>query len=412
MGFTRNRLCWLGAGGILLAGVVWAALLYNAQPGSQGLDPASLRTLAARLLQPPVQTDNSLASAPERAAADPAPMGALFGAPALPKAASSAPTPSRPAAGVRVPAAVKPAAPAPTAPSTPSGPRPAPVAPDDPVKNVALSGVTHANNADQAWLVNLTSRDREAAAVGESAFGFTVKEIRAESVTLARGSESYVLRLGEKQIPTPIIQAAALGGGEGFGGPGASSGPGGSGGPGGPRGFGGPGGGSPDFRSRFGGGGPGAGSGGNPGGGFRGSESASSSSPARDGSNSGGGGFRSRSWNGSGGPGGGGSGGSGFGRGGFGFGNNNSAPTSQFAAGDTSPTSNPQSARRRGVQLSGDGDPIPVPEAITNPQTQRRLGTASGPAFGEGGGTAGSRTGSAGLPRRAAGITLSGPAAR
>ena len=46
------------------------------------------------------------------------------------------------------------------------------------------------------------------------------------------------------------------------------------------------------------------------------------------------------------------------------------------------PTSNPQTARRRGGQLVGGAQPEPEPQALANPQTQRRLGTTTGPAFG------------------------------
>ena len=75
-----------------------------------------------------------------------------------------------------------------------AAPAPAPAVSTTPVQSIALLGITNAGRGDTAWLVHLGSREREIAGAGESAFGFTVKAVRAESVVLTRGGVDSVLR--------------------------------------------------------------------------------------------------------------------------------------------------------------------------------------------------------------------------
>jgi hypothetical protein len=230
------------------------------------------------------------------------------------------------------------------------------------VKQIALMGVTQHGDETSAWLVDLQTREREVANSGDSAFGFTVKEVGPESVLLVQGDEQFTLHLGEKEIPvvepeaaSDPLQASANGddrngrgrwGGRGMGGGNWSGN-----------------GGGRSFSGR--GGWNGGGSyGGGSSGGFGGNRSWSGG-----GRSSGGnvrasfGGFQ-----------GGFSGGFG---GGFqgGSGNRNNQTYLR-------PTANPQEARRRNSRLIGDSDPLPEPKPLRNPQTSRRRGTNSGRAFG------------------------------
>jgi hypothetical protein len=282
------------------------------------------------------------------------------------------------------------------------GPTVVTVANDDPVKNIALTGVTFEGGKDTALLLDTSSNDRERATVGERVFGFTVRKIDSDSVTLARGSDQYTIRLGDKLVQDPYYASADTGsdplsdptnqfgggrnrfGRNGFGGFGRN----GFGGFGrngfGRNGFGGFGG----FPGRGGFGGANAttaGFGGGPGGG--GAPTVFNS--GGNGNNGGGfnrGGNRPQvniGFNG----GGGGFGGGGFGGQGGAFGQTNSTST-------RSSTSNPQTALRTGASLiSGSTSRVSKPQTISNPQTQRRLGTTSGPAFGSGSGSSNNRNG-------------------
>jgi hypothetical protein len=382
-----NQLVLITAAGVLLAGVGWAAQMYLTPPVYQGPDTVALRRLAERVQPQPVQ-DTPLVLPPPAAVLAPLPA-------AQPRPARAQDRQAQPRPGVRnagSPRVVKPGAP-----SAP-GKSPAPstvLPPSDPVKNLALMGITRQGDSDLAWLVDVTNQDREAVGKGQTAFGFTVKQIDPESVILTRGSDQFVLRLGEKAIPeAAAAQVASSGGGSdggdfgGFGGFGAGGGFGGGGG--GRGGFGGGrGGGGGGFRqflaSQAGaGGGFGAGNfgGGNAGGsGFNG------------GNNGGNNGFQNRRTFG-GGFGGGGFGG--FGGGFGGLGNRNNGSSSQFSTASTSTTtSNPQTARRRGVKVAGNTQSAdPTPQPISNPQTQRRTGTTTGTAFGTASGsTTGTRPG-------------------
>jgi hypothetical protein len=66
---------------------------------------------------------------------------------------------------------------------------------------VALIGVTEVGGKSQAWLVDLTTRRRETVSPGQEAFGYRVRKVDPERVTLTRGGQQWVVRLGEKQVP-------------------------------------------------------------------------------------------------------------------------------------------------------------------------------------------------------------------
>jgi hypothetical protein len=241
----------------------------------------------------------------------------------------------------------------------------APPQPSDPAKNIALIGVTHLNGADHALLMDVSTQERETVDQGGDVWGFKVRTIGDDHVTLANATEEVTLRLGEKGVPTSDItptaedDAAAQNGADGNGGNGR----------GGRRGR---------FQqwaqaaaaagafNRGGGGGGGRGnwaSGGgnsfNSGGAGRGNYNRGGGTNFRTSGNNRGGAQYAMN----------------FGGGGN-FGNNRQP---QQTAG---PTSNPQTARRRGGQLVGGAKALPAVPTISNPQTARRLGTTSGKAFG------------------------------
>src|SRR5579872_4994522 len=89
------------------------------------------------------------------------------------------------------------------------GPTPAFGAPD-PAHDIALVGVTRIGSQSTAWLVDLSSGERETASPGGSAFGFTVAKVGPESVVLSRLGERVVLRLGEKRVPGKAVAASHL----------------------------------------------------------------------------------------------------------------------------------------------------------------------------------------------------------
>lgn len=267
---------------------------------------------------------------------------------------------------------------------------------ESPVKNLALMGVTQRGAEEEAWLVDISSRERQTVGEGDEAWGFRVQQIEPASVRLVRDGDEYTLILGEKEIPGAQASAEAeegtAGGGEGFFGSrgGSGRGPGGEneererrremfrqmmmsrgGMPGGASPFGGSSafGGSPSFGGGF--------------SGFRGSFtpstasfSGSSGSPWRGSSSSG------SSWRGSEGsrsPWRGGSmvinsgipmGGSRFSGGGFGGGGSSSFSSSARSSGST----NPQTQRR---QQGTGGRTTAGSQPIVNPQTQRRTGGAA-----------------------------------
>lgn len=374
---VSNRVIHISALSLLGLGVAWAGSLYMAPARERGPDTSQLRELASRVNNAPL---------PETARDE---------FPALPAAKAVKPIAPAPAPVVKEkPAAAQPA-PAPRAETKKETPAPAaptpPPAREDPVKNLALMGITHEGGADRAWLVELSSLKKETGAAGERVLGFTVRRVGPESVVLTRGTDEYTLRLGEKQIPGVVLAASTPAEGA-PGAPGAEGGRDGRGdGRDGRDGFRG---GSPfgggdsdrrrewesrmsDFRSRFSGGSPSGGFGGFSGGSPSSSESSSSSSDSGsdrrsryDGSRSGYSGY-------SGYPGGGFSGFGGYG------GYSGRSSSSQNSMTSNGPTSNPQTARRNGGQLTTGTDAIPAPDPISNPQTLRRTGTTNGPAFGE-----------------------------
>ena len=369
---AKNQVRYLGAAGVLLAGTAWAGTVYRTAPAVSGPNPAQLRTLAARLESSTPETDPLLDAAPSTGAV-------RISLPSVKKPSTSS--------GPKLNAPVLPSAgtaPAPAA--EPAKPTPAPE-PVNPVKSIALMGVTNRGDVETAWLVNLENQERELAAVGDRAFGMTIKDIEPEQVVLTDGNEEYLLHLGEKQIPVAQVASTAdAGNGGGF----DPNGGGGRRGRNGGGGWGGQGGNNSGFSGRrgsWGGGGSSNWGGGGRSSGGSYSGGASSSGSSYGSSNSGysgrrNGGYSSNSGSSYGRSGGGYSGGGGGGYSGGGGGRGSSNSTSQFAAGSSGSTSNPQTARRRGGQLTGDTPAQPMPSAISNPQTQRRIGTSSGSAFG------------------------------
>lgn len=144
--------------------------------------------------------------------------GLLVCVPAWPAQPSRTPSPAPRAATAAAArkAAVKAAPAARKAPPRPAATAPVVTvtpAPLDPTRNLALYGITQVGDNHQAWLIDLTSREREPAGRGDSVFGFTVKEVGTDRVTLARAGRDYILRLGQKQVPgpgDPIPPPAAL----------------------------------------------------------------------------------------------------------------------------------------------------------------------------------------------------------
>lgn len=385
------QIALMASAGILCAGVAWAGNLFLSQPDYKGSDPRQIRELAQRL---------------ETVSAAETPLRAPEG---LPVRRTNAEQSGQAGAG-RNPS--RSSATAAVNPQRQNGasaartePAPAPPAPEDPVKNLALFGLTREGETDQAWLVDLSNQEREVVPVGGTAFGFTVRKIGAESVTLARDSSEYQLRLGEKQITAASLASSdsGMGGEGGFGGPGSFGGERGERGRGGFRGFGsggpfgmgGPGGSDfasrmAAFRSRFGSSG---GNWGDRGSSYRGSSyrGGSYSSSGDRGSSSddrsrysssdssrfsssryGSSRYGSSRY------------GSSFGGfGGFGGGTTSGRSSSQFASTGATATSNPQTARRNGARLTSDGQAQEAPQPISNPQTTRRSGNSSGLAFGQ-----------------------------
>lgn len=358
------------AGGVLAAG---AAAAYSvAQVPAKRSDLGTIRALSSRLQSQPAAPETSL-SVPELLPA---------GGPQVTPKPQPSPRPVRPSGARPAPRpAPTPAKPA----EKPEVATPAP-APESPVKNIALVGVTHADERDTAWLVDTSSNERESVAEGGQAFGFTIKDVEEDAVILARDGQDYTVRLGEKQVyvasADPLSEGADFGQGMNQGRGRRDRG--GFGGQGGARRNGGPGGWN---RGSFGG------RGGRNRGGFGGNDSAivfgggsagSSSFGNRSGFSGNRGGYPSSNRGSSAR---GGFGGSGFsGGGGFSRGQGGSSNPFSSASNGAGTTSNPQTARRNGSTYSGGiGGTTTAPEPITNPQTQRRLGTSSAnqPAFGQ-----------------------------
>lgn len=362
---VRER--WIAAIGLLGAGAAYAGHLATTPPAVKTPDTAQMRLLAERIASGSSTPAVSLKT------------------PVLP--AGSYPSDSdtsRPAVRVQKASADSNRTPAGQVSHAPA-PAPAPTAADQ-VKNIALVGVTHSDGEDHAWLMDVSTQEREVVDEGGAAWGFTVKDISDEQIILARGTDQFTIRLGDKEVPVAYADTASsdpAAGGSGFGNRGGGDGD---------RnarrerfrqmmasgafgGFGGRGG-----RPWGGGSGNWSGRGGNRSWGG----SSNSSSNWRGGSSNGGGsnnrGGRSfssntgRSW-----------GGGGFNPSSVAWGMNYMGNRGgAFGGGTAGSTSNPQTARRRGGQLIGGATPLPNPQSIRNPQTTRRLGTNSGQAFGSG----------------------------
>lgn len=320
-----NHLRYLSAAGVLALGTACAANVYLKPPTYRGPDTVQLRQLADRVSAAPPLQEAPLYIAPARHS----------------RPSNTSQAPSRRTSPRNASNQV-------TRPVVSEAPKPAEEKPTPAaaVKQIALMGVTQQGEAPTAWLIDISTHERETAAPGESAFGFVVKQISAESVLLAQDGEEFTVRMGDKEIPvtepdpsqtTPVVAQNPNDGGQGRGGR---------------RGFGGGGfnrGGN--WSGRWNGGGN---WGGNRNWSGNRSFSGNFSRPSFGGNF--GGGF------------------GGFG-GGFNQGNNRNSNMLR-------PTANPQEARRRGTRLIGGANPMPTPATIRNPQTSRRRGTNSGRAFG------------------------------
>src|SRR5687768_10491745 len=145
-----NQFLMAVAAGVLLLGAAWAGNLYFNAPAPKGPDPQQIRELAQRIEAQPMEEQTLVAPAPGAAASTANPQAA----PAKPSTTAASPA--------------KPAAPATPATSTPA----LPAVREDPVKNIALMGVTRQGESDEAWLVDTSSQQRETAQAGGTAFGF------------------------------------------------------------------------------------------------------------------------------------------------------------------------------------------------------------------------------------------------
>jgi hypothetical protein len=312
-----NHLRYLSAAGVLALGTACAANVYLKPPSYRGPDPVQLRQLADRVSAAPALQSTPLALPPVRHSY---------------VASTEVRTPPQSNPAERTPGADAAAA----ADAQPDETKPAPEAA---IKQIALMGVTQQGESPTAWLVDISTQERETAAPGESAFGFVVKEIGAESVLLAQDGEEFTVWMGDKEIPVvepetppadPLTAQNTNNNGPGRWGR---------------RGF-----------NR------GSGRSGRSGGNWSSNWSSNRNRGSnRRSSNNSSGGFR----------------GNFGGFGGQSFNQRNNRNTSLLR-----PTANPQEARRRGVRLIGGADPLPTPSAIRNPQTSRRRGTNSGRAFG------------------------------
>ncbi|HEU4752107.1 MAG TPA: hypothetical protein VFU47_03285, partial [Armatimonadota bacterium] len=83
-----------------------------------------------------------------------------------------------------------------------AGSQPANTGVPQPPVDLALIGVTSIGDRSQAWLVDLRTRERKTVDLGDEAFGYRVKRVQPEQVVLSRGGRDYVLRLGQKRVPT------------------------------------------------------------------------------------------------------------------------------------------------------------------------------------------------------------------
>ncbi|MFN3648975.1 MAG: hypothetical protein ACK47B_05280 [Armatimonadota bacterium] len=325
-----NTLRLAAAAVIAMGGAAWAGNVYLQPVPEEGPDPEQLRALAERLQSNPAQPSFELElhrDGTRRATVTLPPPERTSG-----RRKSPAPSADQRSAPATQPAAVEPPVPAAAGPEE-----------SDPVKNIALMGVTNGGAGERAWLVDLQTKDRDPFEEGQEAYGFTVGDIERNQVVLVRDGNEYVVRLGEKPIPSaygdaqaPVTTASAAEannrGGRGQMRRGPQQ---------------------PQNRGNR-----------------RRSNNRRGNNRRWGGNNRGGVNPRDVMRN-----------AANAARRGGGFGGNfnrnfNNSGTQQQVS------SNPQTARRRGVRLVGDAEPIPQPPQVNNPQTQRRRGNTNGAAFG------------------------------
>ena len=83
-----------------------------------------------------------------------------------------------------------------------------PPRPPDPTADLALTGIIETTDGLRALVEQISTRKGEFVAVGEQAFGFTVKALEAKAITLAQGPRTYELTLGAKEMPS--VEPAAV----------------------------------------------------------------------------------------------------------------------------------------------------------------------------------------------------------
>lgn len=206
-----------------------------------------------------------------------------------------------------------------------------------PIKTLALIGVTMVGDKEAAWLVDLESHDRFTANEGDDVEGLHVRDIQPDHVILTQNGTDYELRLGEKSAELAAAEPVEV----------ASTT-------------------TTDQQNQNGRGWGGRGRWGGRNGGGRGNSGGYSGGNRYAGNTSG---FRPPTFG-------------GF-RGGGGFNGGSNSNNTNYQRRLTKPTSNPQEARRKGVRLVGNvSSSLPQPPAFFNPQTVRRVGSATGHAFG------------------------------
>ncbi len=95
---------------------------------------------------------------------------------------------------------VTPSTPNPRSTSAAGPSRPNPPRPPDPTADLAITGITETTDGLRVLIEKLSTREGKYAAVGDVAFGLTVKTIGRGTVTLAQGEKEYELKLGQKEI--------------------------------------------------------------------------------------------------------------------------------------------------------------------------------------------------------------------
>ena len=370
-----SRVVLLAAAGVLVVGGAYAGQLYTSPPKYTGPNTQQILATSQRLQgELPKAPDAESIAAEARAAAAAAARRRVL----KDLARVSAPQ-SRRVAKTPAPARTTPVA-SPTPAPLPSAPAPAPGS------DLALTGIGGARSDREAMVFHLVDRKRESGKRGDTVFGFTLVDIRDDSIDLRQGSTLFTLRLGEKSavvsaaLATPAASTTAVIAASNPSTTGATN-----------AGMNRTGGRGGDWRAWMAANAAQANANtpGNRGNGNwngnrgrnnnrrRNSTTLSGARRYSDGPNASRrystvssasaqnarmGGFRG-----------------GFGFGGFGG-------RGRRGQGDQTvlePTSNPQEARRTGAPLLGEVEAMFEPEAFSNPQTERRTGSTSGQAFGD-----------------------------